>query len=351
MRSEDVVALAHRVWAALPDRRDEALAVLGGLFGDQLEAAGSSLAIETAFFRGHGDGSLSPVAGEDLGPRVCLLVHGLMGTERAWRLGSSLRGPVDYGTAIARERGATPLYVRYNTGRHISTNGRMLAQQLEALLEGTNLQELTIIAHSMGGLVTRSMCHYGMQAGHRWVKQLRRVALLGVPSHGASLEQLVHVAAFTLDAIWNPWTKLIGKVLNSRSAGIKDLRYGFVLDEDWMHRDPDELALRRPRVAQAPEGVRWFVAAGSVGDEQSALSRLLGDGLVHARSARGVGFGTPEPGLIQHSSQDVEVRVFGHMTHMALMRDPQVLEQLLSWWGERASPSCSREADASEKNL
>ena len=32
------------------------------------------------------------------------------------------------------ELGYTPLYVRYNSGRHISENGRDLAEQLERLV-------------------------------------------------------------------------------------------------------------------------------------------------------------------------------------------------------------------------
>ena len=37
--------------------------------------------------------------------------------------------------ARARALGATPLFLRYNTGRHIADNGRELADQLEALSE------------------------------------------------------------------------------------------------------------------------------------------------------------------------------------------------------------------------
>src|SRR3712207_7583598 len=36
---------------------------------------------------------------------------------------------VTYGTLLREDRGATPVYVSYNSGRHISKNGRELAQR------------------------------------------------------------------------------------------------------------------------------------------------------------------------------------------------------------------------------
>ena len=66
-----------------------------------------------------------------------------------------------------------------------------------------------------------------------------RLGQLGAPLTGVPLEKLVHVAAFTLTTIWNPVTRLIGRAMNRRSAAIKDLRYGHLVDEDWSGRDPD----------------------------------------------------------------------------------------------------------------
>ncbi|MEX1364333.1 MAG: alpha/beta hydrolase [Nannocystaceae bacterium] len=324
----DAVALARRLWTALPDRRDDALAVLNGLFGDHLEAADSSLAIPLRLYGGPEREPLGEPPAFDPGPRTCLLVHGLMGTEHAWALGTGPDGAQELGKALGEARDVKPIYARYNTGRHISINGRQLAERLEALHVASPLRELTIVAHSMGGLVTRSACHYGLEQGHGWVEHLQRVFLLGVPSHGAPLEQLVHVAAFTLESIWNPWTKLIGRALNLRSAGIKDLRHGFVLDEDWRHRDPDQLALRRPRPADQPEHVQWYVVAGTLGRLDGAWAQILGDGLVRAGSAHGKGFGTPTPGLLPQA----QTLVLPEISHMGLMNDPRVLEQVLQWW-------------------
>jgi len=328
MRPAEAVALAQRLWAALPEHGDDALSVLNGLFGDHLEAARSPLAIPMTFYRGVERSPVPDPPTTTVGPHACVLVHGLMGNERAWAMGTAKGNAVEYGAALSQARDVTPVYVRYNTGRHISENGEELAEGLEALHAAGGLQELTIVAHSMGGLVTRSACHHGLEANHAWVQCLRRVFLLGAPSHGAPLEQLVHVAAFTLESIWNPWTKLIGKVMNLRSSGIKDLRHGFALAEDWRNRDPDTLALRKPRPTRVPPDVRWYVAAGALGERDGALAWLVGDGLVHSASARGHGLGTPAPGVLP----EAQLRVFDRTSHIGLMNDPRVLEQLIAWW-------------------
>jgi triacylglycerol lipase len=319
----DPVAIAERLLASVTGPRDAALAVLNGAIGDRLAEAGSALATTMTLLR-RDPWRAFGVDPNELRPRACVLVHGLMGSELAWET----TGRREFGCALEDARDVTPIYVRYNSGLHISTNGRELAERLElAFATWPDLEEITIVAHSMGGLVMRSACHYAEQAKHQWLAKLQRVFLLGVPSHGAPWEQLAHVAAFTLEAIWNPWTKLIGKAINLRSAGIKDLRHGFVLDEDWINRDPDVLALRVPRKPTETPHVKWFVAAATLGEHDGMLAKLIGDGMVRGESCEGRGFGSPVPVL-----PEAQVRVFGRTTHIGLMTDPAVLAQLLEWW-------------------
>ena len=61
-----------------------------------------------------------------------MLVHGLMSTESIWRFPND--PSTTYGTLLADDHDVTVLSVRYNTGRHISTNGRELAQLLNHLV-------------------------------------------------------------------------------------------------------------------------------------------------------------------------------------------------------------------------
>lgn len=334
----DVSEFAQRFLRSYPGHRDEALAVVNGAVGDRLHERDSSLAIPMRLFHGSEPWLLEdpPITVPNARPRACLFVHGLMGSERAWRFGMSASDEsderrVDYAAALTEARDCTPIYVRYNTGRHISQNGRALAEQLEQLhlaWPDDGFAELSIVSHSMGGLVTRSACHYALEAGHRWVDRLQRVFLLGVPSRGAPLEQLAHVTAFTLETIWNPWTKLIGKAINLRSAGIKDLRHGFVLDEDWRHVDLDRLAFPVPIKPRDPLHVRWFVAAGAIGPATSGLARTIGDGLVRSSSAQGRSHDSRARELLPPA----EVREFACTSHIGLMNDPAVLAQMLEWW-------------------
>ena len=337
----ELSALAQRLLRAYPGRRDEALAVLNGALGDALAARGSSLALDMSLSYGPQRLALEdpPLAVPDGRSRVCLFVHGLMGSELAWRFGVPNSAPaetpaaqasprVEYGPKLVERFELSDLYVRYNTGRHISQNGRELADKLERLHAAWPFTELSIVAHSMGGLVTRSACHYALEAGHGWVQTLERVFLLGVPSRGAPLEFWAHLTAFTLEQIWNPWTKLIARAINLRSAGIKDLRHGFVLDEDWRHYDADRLAYPVPLAPRVPTHARFYVAHGTLGEPGSSWSSFVGDGLVRSRSAQGASLDPRE----RESLPPAEVAHFPRTGHMALMNDAAVLAQINEWW-------------------
>ena len=78
--------------------------------------------------------------------KLLLLAHGLCLNDLQWR-----RNGHDHGASLAREFGYSPLYLRYNTGLHVSENGRELADLLETILEQwpVRVKELAIIGHSM----------------------------------------------------------------------------------------------------------------------------------------------------------------------------------------------------------
>lgn len=306
-------------------RGAQALAVLSGLYGDALERDGSPLQEPMAVrLRGR---VVGPEAFPDPAPHLVVFVHGLMESEHAWRLG----GRPSYGERLARDLGVTPLEVRYNTGRHISENGRSLAALLERFVAAWPVREVTLVGHSMGGLVARSACHQASGDGMAWVARVRRIVSLGTPHHGAPLAQGVHYAAHALHAV--PETRPFGRFLRRRSAGIRDLRHGSLVDRDWAGRDPD--ALRATACAEVPllDGVtHCFVSATITRDERHPLGRLLGDALVLPRSASGRRIPLPaEHGL----------RV-GGASHLALLNHPAVYAQLRAWLQAAASDSSSR---------
>ena len=100
----------------------------------------------------------------DASGKLAVFVHGLCMSDLQWR-----RQNHDHGAALARELGYTPVYLSYNSGLHISVNGRAFAQALEALVAEwpVKIEDFVIIGHSMGGLVARSACRYGEAGGPR----------------------------------------------------------------------------------------------------------------------------------------------------------------------------------------
>src|SRR5947208_287759 len=115
------------------------LAALNGLIGDELERDGSALHQPAAVRVDGAPVALDPESLRrrfpDATPWPVVFVHGLMETEFSWSLGAGPSGQ-SYGTRLARDLGCTPVHVRYNSGRHVSENGRAVADLLEALVAG-----------------------------------------------------------------------------------------------------------------------------------------------------------------------------------------------------------------------
>jgi triacylglycerol esterase/lipase EstA (alpha/beta hydrolase family) len=88
---------------------------------------------------------------------VLLLIHGLCMNDLQWHTEKDGK-VVDHGETISAALGYTPIQVRYNTGLHTSQNGHQLAAELEQLVHHwpVPLEEITVLVHSMGGLLIRS---------------------------------------------------------------------------------------------------------------------------------------------------------------------------------------------------
>ncbi|MEJ7805753.1 MAG: alpha/beta hydrolase, partial [Telluria sp.] len=238
--------------------RDALLAALNGVLGDRLHASGNPLAIAMRFRQGGQPLQVAAPSG-----RILVLAHGLCMNDVQW-----LRDGVDHGATLARERGYTSVYLHYNSGRHISENGREFSRQLQALVDGwpVPVQEIVIVGHSMGGLLARSACYYGAQAKHGWLAHLSKIVFLGTPHLGAPLERggnWVHL--FTdLSAYSAPFSRL-AKI---RSAGITDLRHGSVLDDDWDGHDRFAHGAPLPQHVPLPAGVRCYAITATIGTRE-----------------------------------------------------------------------------------
>jgi pimeloyl-ACP methyl ester carboxylesterase len=308
-----------------------ALAAINGYAGDALAKEGSPLALELAIRLEGRDvapnaESLRAAFPEATG-RLAVFVHGLVETEDSWRLPPIGRGAGvrrTYGERLADELGYTPLTLRYNTGRHISDNGRALAELLEATVAAwpVPVEEITLVGHSMGGLVARSACHWGEQHDHAWVGPVRHVFTLGSPHLGADLEKGVNVVGWALSRL--PETAPFGRVVNGRSVGIKDLRFGSLAEADWMGHDPDEyLRDRCQEVPFLPDAAYYFIGATL----PDPFGRVLGDLLVRLPSASGAG---------REGSRSIPFEVdngrhLPGLTHFDLLNHPAVYDQLKAW--------------------
>src|SRR5205085_8852218 len=128
--------------------------------------------------------------------------------------------------------------------------------------------------------VLRSACHLGAEHGLAWPDRVRHVAYLGTPHRGAPLEQVARLGLGGLARIGE--TRPISVVGQGRSAGIKDLCHGYVVDEDWRDRDADGIDDHRHLLPLLPTAEHCFVAATLTA--RPGLSGPLGDLLVPYRS-------------------------------------------------------------------
>ena len=293
-----------------PSRDREAiLAALNGVLGDHLAATGNPLATVMSLRRDGRplvlDASALEQTVPDIGGRLLVLLHGLCMNDLQWQ-----RDGHDHGAALARDRGFTPVYLHYNTGLHLAANGQVFAQQMERLVAAWphRIERLTLLCHSMGGLVARHAFESARAAGQRWPSQVNDLVFLGTPHHGAPLERAGHWVDIALSGV--PYAAPFARLSKVRSAGITDLRHGIDLP--------------------LPKNVRCYAVAGNIGDDESGLKgRLLGDGLVpldsalgrHADPARQLGFAKSR-------------RWIGRgINHMQLLSRAEVYVQLRKWLG------------------
>ncbi len=308
--------------------REAVLAALNGVLGDRLAASQNPLATPmTLRYRGATLNWQAPPPRHQVSDKVLLLIHGLCMNDLQWQARHADE-TVNHGSALAQALGYTPVYLRYNTGLHTSQNGHELARQLEQLVEHwpAPVTELSILAHSMGGLIARNACHEARQQGLRWPEVLKNIVFLGTPHHGAPLERAGNWVDLLLQS--TPYSRPFARLARLRSAGITDLRYGHVLEADWQGRDR---FARRPDQRQhlpLPQGVACYAVAATTAAKRSLLAeRLVGDGLVPLNSALGQ-HDDPQRSLVFDKAAPW---IAYRMNHMQLLSSPQVTRQLLQW--------------------
>ena len=362
--------------APLSAEREALLAALNGVMGDRLQAMGNPLATRMQLLGREGQawadqqaqpaGHPSGLPGRGSEPSPAgwvLFIHGLCMNDLQWQISPHKPAPpaeppspadraaparVDMGAMLEDELGLQPIYLRYNSGRHVADNGAELAALLEAQLcprhgaGQARAQPLHIVAHSMGGLLARSAIEQAQRAGMQWPQRLQHLVCLGTPHHGAPLERAGNWVDAILGAL--PFAAPLGRLARLRSAGITDLRHGTVLPEDRptsaqpgphtgggkdrFSKTPDT---RTP--LPLPAGIECHTVAATTAARRSALAeRLLGDGLVPLRSA----LGQHPQSAHRLAFAEANQRVFFGMNHFELLHRPEVVAQVLAWLRPRA---------------
>jgi pimeloyl-ACP methyl ester carboxylesterase len=307
--------------------REPFVAALNGVLGDHLAASHNPLAVAMHLRTGAAPLALmvEGIAAAIPDPRACVivLVHGLCMSDANWQ-----RQGHDHGRKLAGELGANALYLRYNTGLHISDNGEAFAELLAQLVERwpVPLTQLVLVGHSMGGLVIRSACAAAERMGLGWLERVRALAFLGTPHHGAPLERGGQGIDLLLAA--SPYTAAFTRLSRMRSAGITDLRHGTVRSEDRQGhaRFDHHVDARTP--LPLPANVPCFTIAGSLSKAAPRTARLpRGDGLVPVASA----LGRHPDARMQLDFPPSRQRIALGTGHLDLLSSPSVYRTLHDW--------------------
>jgi len=225
-----------------------------------------------------------------------VMVHGLVENEEGGQAGET-DDRVDFGRGLAEDLGVSVLYVRYNSGRRVAENGRELAALLAEVVDHwpVPIERLSLVGHSMGGLVARSAVHHAVTDGLPWTAVLGDVVCLGTPHQGSDVERAADVVGRTLGLFRE--SAPLATLFTLRSSGIKDLRHGHAFE---------------------PAGRQLFVAATLAVDPDSWPGRVFGDLLVRPSSAT-------DP------TQPADRRTLGGISHAALLRHPRVYTEIRGW--------------------
>jgi pimeloyl-ACP methyl ester carboxylesterase len=308
--------------------------ILNGVCGDHLESTDNVLAAPMRFTTPEIIPDLVETdlqaAIPDASPDIAVYVHGLCLSPQSWFPDNHL----SISHKLKESAGLTPLYLQYNTGRHISTNGRDLSAQLHKLVEAwpVSVESINLVGHSMGGLVIRSACWYAEQDGYAWPDYLKRVLFLGTPHHGAPLEKAGHLLTSAMHA--SPYLAPLdfGK---HRSAGIKDLRFGNLLDEDWQGHTPGKRMPDTRRPVPLLPSVNYYVIAATIGRDQNDLrGQAFGDLLVRSGSA--IGHHKDQQRVLEIHPD--HCRVLQRRNHFDLLSDPAAQDQIVEWFTIKPLP-------------
>lgn len=274
--------------------------IVNGVFGQLLEEQKSRYAL-----------TMSMLPKQEIrGNTLVLFIHGLCMNESCWN-SPAAEAFADW---TRRNLDADVRFLRYNSGLHISDNGRKLA----GLLAHSELPErIVIIGHSMGGLVLRSAIHQGRLRGDSWVDKVTHAACLGSPHQGALLERVGNHANRLLGS--TNYSRPLMRLGNLRSDGIRDLRFGYVLDIQWRDRPVDDPT--PAQIVPLDDAIEHLFIAGST--SSPGAQKLRGDWLVNVDSALGRN--------AYPNENNIARTLFHEMGHMTMIEEARTFQAVQQW--------------------
>ena len=215
-----------------------------------------------------------------------LFVHGAMGHPANWKY---LVGTLD-------RRRFQPWLVYYPTAPHLDRLGRGLVRAIAALQVKYRFSRLILVAHSMGGLVTRAAVNYTIQS--------------------AGSQRMVHLPAFV--SISSPW--------NGHSAAAAGVKYAPVAAPSWEDMAPGSpFLIGLPQIALPPECEYTLLfsyrggatVSGEANDGTVAVSSELSMP-IQRQAAHVMGFDESHTSILE--SRDVAALLNGILTRASVAK-------------------------------
>lgn len=305
-------------------RARDLMAIVHGFHGDKLLATGSVLSYQMTLRRSGRDVPVTAAglarAYPDASGTLVVFLHGFVGNEQVWKRRSDRDDhgrALSYGRRLEADGDVSAIWVRYNTGLRVSTNGRQLRDLMRRVHARwpVPVTRIVFVGHSMGGLVAHSALAQA-DLDEPWSEATTDTITLGTPHHGTPLER----SANTLAARTQPYaaTRWIADIIRLRSDGIRDMRHGNLVEEDWLGHDPEDPLDRRTGARPHEHVAHLAVVATVAPDLDSRWGQYLGDLVVGAESARG--WAHPEEGAVG-TSRTVHL---GGLNHLDLLNHPRV---------------------------
>ncbi|MBT3378240.1 MAG: acetyltransferase [Lentisphaerae bacterium] len=182
---------------------------------------------------------------DSLGPKAVVLIHGVDEPGKCW---------MSLAPELVRN-GFPACEFRYPNDQPIRDSSAFLMTSLEELrTRGT--EEIVIVAHSMGGLVSREMLTSPVLDYERWrndasLPVVRALIMVGTPNHGSALAHFRFMAEFRDQ--WGLFIKGEGHLLNGLADGAGEAKYDLL---------PGSPFLTELNARPHPKGISLTVLAG-----------------------------------------------------------------------------------------